>query len=437
MNTEILGRIVTISNDIASIIISLLFFFGWLKRKDMDTRKFIGSLILIVALLVVGNQILQNSVLFLIMAMSVYTLIPLIYCKGKVWIRIASGFFFVSLGIVSELLAALVLSVFFQISIDAITGSEGLYLAGSLISRLILLLMVQGFLFFINKKAQWLSVAYWIMIVAMPILSMFITISLFYQADIIGIGKPLLLFSSIAVLYINLIAFWLFAKINSEYEKIMFMKAANQQLEMQHYYYGELQENYKATRGLWHDLRNNLLTIRGGLEGGNLEDVKKHIDSLLMEVEHPAAIHYSGNVVVDSLLYDKIRKAQQNNIKIDMEIRISNNLRLPPEDISTILGNALDNALEGCMRHRIKGIEKIIVLQLIEEKNNLLIYVKNTADHENIRLSHNKYLSSKKLQRDSGFGLFNMEKAVEKYGGNLKIMFWEGNFEVKILIPVL
>ena len=436
MNTEILGRIATFSNDIAGIFLCFIFYTGWMKRKSINNLKSIISLLLIGLILIIANQIIQISMVFLIISILIYTSIAFIYYQGKLWIRLVSGFFFVSLGIVSELFASIFISVSYQLSLEQLLLNQGLYLAGSLISRLILLIMVQGFLMLTNKKAQWLSIKYWIVIALMPVFSMFITIGLFFQVNEIGIGTPLMLFSAIAVLYINLISFWLFSKINSEHEKILFMETANQQLQLQQYYYGELQENYKANRGLWHDMRNNLLTIRGGLEAGNCQEVKKHVDNLLAEVEHPAALHYSGNPIVDSLLFDKVRKAEKNKIKLKMEIRVQENLEVPTEDISTILGNAMDNALEGCLRHTDSNIEKVIDLQLIEEKNHLLVYIKNTADDGEINLHKEKYVSSKRKGTDTGFGIYNMEKAVLKNGGNIKIGFQNGWFEVKILLPL-
>lgn len=436
MNTEIVGRITTLGNDLAGFFLCLYFFSSWLNRKEFVKPSGYLGIAATAVFLIILNQVVQISEIFMLVALVTYTMVALIFYEGPIWIRLASGFFYVSLGILSELFALLFLSVFFRLPLEGIVGNPGLYVAGSLISKLLLLLMVLAFLLLAVRKAGRFSLKYWFLIASMPVFSIFITAGLFEHGVETGSGDPVMLFSAMILLYINLIAFWLFSRINEENEKIRYMEAANQQLQLQRVHFGEMLENYKATRSIWHDLRNNLLMIRGGLQAGSADDVRKHLDVLLDEVENPVAVHYTGNVAVDALLLDKIRLAERNGIQFEHELRISSGLSLPAEDLGTILGNALDNALEGCGRMVEDSRRKTIDLKILEDEGELLIYVRNSINPGEIRKVREGYLSSKRRKDVRGYGLYNMRKAVEKNRGNLVINSEGDFFELKILVPL-
>lgn len=103
---------------------------------------------------------------------------------------------------------------------------------------------------------------------------------------------------------------------------------------------------------------------------------------------------------------------------------------MEPLDISTIFGNALDNAIEasGSLPEEqrlitIKG-NRIHDLQIIVVENNVRPDCEVPAG------------TSKKDTFLHGFGLANINAAVEKYGGSCSTKVENGMFRVKVVIPI-
>lgn len=99
-------------------------------------------------------------------------------------------------------------------------------------------------------------------------------------------------------------------------------------------------------------------------------------------------------------------------------------------DINIIMGNLLDNAYESAVKVK----EPIIKVNIKYNGNMLYISVINTFDGK-VNKDKDKYLSRK--GKDNGYGLENIKKIAEKYGGNIKIEQDKDVFRVSVLIFIV
>lgn len=107
---------------------------------------------------------------------------------------------------------------------------------------------------------------------------------------------------------------------------------------------------------------------------------------------------------------------------IDMEF-------LSDIDITTIVSNVLDNAIEAVSE---LPEEKRNILFIIKEKMNcLVIHAENP--YKNIEQSKNRFLSTK--NGHLGIGLKNIESVVNKYNGIFSVDISDENFVNLITIP--
>jgi len=111
-------------------------------------------------------------------------------------------------------------------------------------------------------------------------------------------------------------------------------------------------------------------------------------------------------------------------------------LKMNSIDLSIILGNILDNAIEGCLRDSRSDDDKIIKFNMYYKKESLLIDVENTVDEKTIKKSGNKLLSSKiRKHNKSGYGIANVKQVLDNYGGNMITQTLDDRFKCTILIP--
>ncbi len=103
---------------------------------------------------------------------------------------------------------------------------------------------------------------------------------------------------------------------------------------------------------------------------------------------------------------------------------------IEPLDISTIFGNALDNAIEAS--EKLTADRRLITVRSARVRDLLAITVENNA------LPHQTAPGS--TTKDDAFlhgiGLPNIRIAAEKYDGQCSLKLEDGRFILKIIIPI-
>ncbi|MDE7273933.1 MAG: ATP-binding protein, partial [Lachnospiraceae bacterium] len=103
---------------------------------------------------------------------------------------------------------------------------------------------------------------------------------------------------------------------------------------------------------------------------------------------------------------------------------------IEPLDISTIFGNALDNAIEAS--EKLSEDMRLITVRANRVRNMLVIIIENNTTPA---LPETKG-TTKKDAFAHGFGLPNLKNAVEKYDGQCSTKLENGMFALKIVIPI-
>ena len=123
-----------------------------------------------------------------------------------------------------------------------------------------------------------------------------------------------------------------------------------------------------------------------------------------------------NNPAVYSIITNKYYKAQEENIRMNMEIMLDfNDLNISTYELCRILGILLDNAIEAAKMCE----EKIINIQVRRDfkvKRNLII-IENTYKEQNINIDKifEKGYSTKNADKDShGLGLWNIRRILQK-----------------------
>lgn len=57
----------------------------------------------------------------------------------------------------------------------------------------------------------------------------------------------------------------------------------------------------------------------------------------------------TGHIVIDGLINSKLHFTLANNIELLSDIRVPKDIHIESIDLAVLLGNLLDNAIEGCL----------------------------------------------------------------------------------------
>ena len=153
------------------------------------------------------------------------------------------------------------------------------------------------------------------------------------------------------------------------------------------------------------------------------------IQRLQEKVEDYENYIQTGNAYLDIILRDKMRLAKESRIDVQAEVEFSKGKFIDGLDISTIFGNAWDNAMEACMK--LPEEQRFITVRAGVRNQFLIVKFENSAKESDLEIP-----TTKADTFMHGFGKKNIQKAVEKYQGSCQWDYTEGIYSLSILIPM-
>ncbi|AFA48452.1 sensor histidine kinase [Acetobacterium woodii] len=426
---------VSIISNVSAIAICYYFLNGILDKKVMPKILKYAILICLAFLFIGILLIYRQSIIFVFVSALVFSLISLIFFQGHIAVRLFFGLLFLIFGIFCEFIAGVILSVVFSFPLIELQHYTAYYAAVVVFSK-ILLLMIVYFLFVITKRGAIPSVRFiWILVSSIPISSLIVSLNLYVMVTRIEGSACIGIMTALTLIYINIVFFAILKVMKIESEKTVQYKNENIQLEFQQQHYHDLLETNHEVRAIWHDMNNHLITLQYLIDKCAYDEINSYLDQLLKNVHETDKHNISGNYVVDAILGNKIKVAEQNDIKFIHSISMPEVIEIDNVDFSILLGNIIDNAIEGCLRAK-PECEKIIKLNLRFHKEVLLIYVENTCDIDTITEIDHSYISSKKKNTNKrGYGITNINYVLDKYEGNIVNQIEKNRFISTILIP--
>ena len=182
-------------------------------------------------------------------------------------------------------------------------------------------------------------------------------------------------------------------------------------------YYQNMIRLNEDQRKFRHDYRNHMICIQALMKEKQYSDAEQYIQ----EITHKEIIEnngfFTGNQIADAILYDKSINAESVNAKIQFEGSICD--KLPLSDICVILANALDNAIEACVKIT-SSEKKFIMVKCAFAQNIQIIQISNPVEQD-VEIYNNAVETTKEDKSAHGIGLYNIMKIVEKYDGEYGI----------------
>lgn len=279
--------------------------------------------------------------------------------------------------------------------------------------------------FKLSSKIFW-----WLMM--LPILSSLsilffpIVSSISYSSNLIGYYYIALviitLFSTIGIYYL-IYQMWLKNKIEKEKELYQSM------LKMETKRYEDIKNSSNQIRKIRHDIKNMLFSVKAEIDENNIDEAHIKLDAILDNVNSIGSVIESENRTIDYIVNAKLGNIENRTIAVSGNI--SGMSKISDVDISIILGNILDNAVEATNNTENANINLLFFIK----GNYQNILCKNTVKHS--VLQNNPHLNTNKNQKDShGFGIKSVKEVVESYDGSINFFEENNMFCVHIMLPL-
>lgn len=448
---------------------------GWLVMRSMSYLITVSHKWLKRILLLFGCSLLCDMVIFIgdpfniLLVTIIFAVIVLLTCEGSFWQKITIGMMFsctiLSFSALRDnyihdflfLTGQNGITVFFFrsggsnsiFSDPLILSAHGYQISGTLILPFALLLYL-GTRKFAPDKDYSLSDSMWrllLFLTTLPLGIVIVVVALFPVSDYGFIDYRnhrecvilllIALFSFISLLW----CITVLAKQRKLEQQGMFA-------EINRKYYEAMEQQHFEVRRLKHDLANHIQILSALPE----EKRAAYAAELSGNTALSHSFAYCTDSTVNAVLTVKKSAMDRCHIRLKAEIDIPSPLPYDRTDLCALYANALDNAMEACMK--LDEAQREIILKSKARKGVFCLEISNPVPDagknssvnqtkkragslSEKRLEHSPLLPTSKPDKENhGFGLKSIHEIVIRYHGRLEIKTENGFFDLFLYLPL-
>lgn len=237
--------------------------------------------------------------------------------------------------------------------------------------------------------------------------------------------------SALSVIYILLCVFIMYAIFEIVYvRRLRLNMAAVEQMRVAEARQYEMsRQTIEAVNLKFHDIKHQI----GLLSARRVsEDVIEEINREIAKYDSSVRC---GNDALDTILTEKQLICQRRGITLSCIVDGRSLGFMPPTDLYSLFGNALDNAIEATMSISDPN-RRSISLVVCRKGDMALMHLENYFEGS-VTLNEEGLPITRKADRLShGFGMKSMRLIVEGHGGTLSVLARDGVFHLNALIPL-
>lgn len=206
-------------------------------------------------------------------------------------------------------------------------------------------------------------------------------------------------------------------------------EAMAQLLRSQHDQYEITRRSIDEVNRKHHDMKHHLDAIRSEQDAARrwriLDDLEESIDQYATAVR-------TGNHVLDAIVAAKLARAREREVEVSVVADGSLLDFLRPMDLTSLVGNALDNAIEGASTLPAPD-QRMIRFAVFAQDDFTMVRVENTFD--GIVRRDGEGIVTRQSGAGHGYGLRNIETAATAYGGAVSLTATDRWFSLRVLFP--
>ena len=244
-----------------------------------------------------------------------------------------------------------------------------------------------------------------------------------------SLNSNLLILTILGFLMLNVYAAYIVNAVAESYKNKYELDAIRMQSEIQSAHYEELNNKYIETQCMIHDIEKRVSAIEKLSENSNFKEAEQYTEKLRSKLKRHKNIFECSNKILSAVLSQKISLAESKGITVETKIEDMTLDFMDETDITSILANLMDNAIESCDEVMDK---KVISVKMCRINDFLYIDLMNSFSGKIIQ-NNGKYKSTKAGHK--GYGMTSIQMAIEKYDGYMVTEQKDDIFISEIVMP--
>lgn len=390
-----------------------------IKHQTRFFTLFIGLLLFLPCALLFS--IFENEIINLTLFFIINFLFAIICFDINIKPAIIQSILLDAIMFASEILTISILSAIRETPTNIYKTNFTAFILATIISKILYLTISQTFSFFVKKNSlKSFKNRYFIPLFIFPVLTLITSsLFLFISFDVnLSIGYQVTIFVVNTLFIFSCIFIFIYYQTLSEKESKISELEAEQKINTINSTYLEILEHQNDEfQMMFHDMKNHYLTLNN-ME--NIEDVKQYINELYPSLENKNKVRISKNKIIDLILNKYIVVCKNHNIKFYYEVKTADLNYINDVELSIILNNALDNAVESAKN----SIDKVIEISIRHINNIDLVSIINSCDERPV---HNGIFleTTKSHPKKHGFGSKIIERHTKTNNGEYEWFYNE------------
>lgn len=257
-------------------------------------------------------------------------------------------------------------------------------------------------------------------------------IQLYSQVEQDGTAAVMYLILSLSFFVMSMIVIYFFTYLCSSFQQ-------KQRLYMLETSYKSMEEklsvqteNSRKLQKVRHDIKNHLMNIRVLLKEENYDKANSLLSEAIGQTDdiNISIEKSTGNSIIDAAVAYKAAICKNRNIRFDYEFQTLPQLNINDIDISSVISNLLDNAIEAAA----KSAEPHIILKIKMHGKYLSIVVNNTYSNDIRQSANGGLLSTKPHSDEHGQGTQIIKQIANKYDGDSSWKVSEDFFNMSVIL---
>lgn len=193
--------------------------------------------------------------------------------------------------------------------------------------------------------------------------------------------------------------------------------------------YEDIKNSSEQIRQIRHDIKNMLFSVKAEIDENNINNASQQLDFILDSVNSIGSVIETDNRTVDCIINTKLGSIADRNIQVSGDL--SGIERIKDTDISIILGNVLDNAVEAT--NTIANAEIVVTFFVKGSYQNIIC--KNTVKGSVLE-NNPDFNTTKSAKSSHGFGIKSVKDVVSFYDGSVDFFEENNMFCVHVMLPI-
>lgn len=209
------------------------------------------------------------------------------------------------------------------------------------------------------------------------------------------------------------------------------LEQLDRDLAVQKQFYESKLTKENEIRSLKHDMNGHLSTLSSLLNDNKFEEAESYlIEVVKLHGERKSEL-LCDDPYINAVLTEYSARCRDSNISFVYHVGIGGH-RLPAAELCLILNNALENAVEACLK--LPKEERKIKVQAAVKQNRFLLRVSNRFDGS-VVISQGIPVTEKS-GKEHGYGISNIQQAAKRRGGSMDHRTENGYFVLDVELPL-